>query len=88
MKDLLLVGILFAIAGCRPHRSEAEIVDIARRTAQANQKRIEDYQTPKVSLHAGEWWVFFAHKPPGYAGGHFFVRVNDETKEARYLPGE
>ena len=88
MKTLLLVGMLLTVVGCSPRLTEAEVVSIARRAAEEHRTRVDDYQSPKVSLRSGEWWVFFDHKPPGYPGGHFFVRVNDKTKDALYLPSE
>ena len=34
------------------------------------------------------WTVFYELKPPTPPGGHFFVSVNDQTKEARLAHGE
>ena len=34
------------------------------------------------------WTVFFELKPPTPPGGHFMVWVDDQTKEAKLMPGE
>ena len=88
MKTLLLVGMLLTVVGCGPRLTEAEVVNIARRTAEEHGKRVDDYLSPKVDWRSGKWWVFFDHKVPSYPCAHFFVHVNDKTKDALYLPGE
>jgi hypothetical protein len=70
--------------------TESEVKKLAIDLAKQEKQNLDDYKSPMISFDSvkGQWWVWFDHKPSGYPGGDFFVRVNDKTKSAEFLPGE
>jgi hypothetical protein len=88
---LSVVCFIAVSVGCATtrHLTEADVIDIAQSAAVKEGYRLEDYKQPSASYDAKDksWWVFYDHKPPGFPGGHFSVRVYDETKEAQLFHG-
>lgn len=68
---------------------ESEVIKIAQEAAVAGGYQLSDYLEPTIDFDQDrkEWRVFFDHTPPGQPGSHFSVWVNDQTGEARIVPG-
>jgi len=70
--------------------TESEVLKMAVDLAKQKKLNLNDYKSPTIDFDSikKDWWVSFDHKPPGYPGGHFVIRVNDKTRKVDFFPGE
>ena len=68
---------------------QAEVIRIAKQTAERQGVRLRDFKEPRVRYELSQnrtWFLLFDGKRP-MPGNHFFVSVDDRTGEAVLIGG-
>ena len=67
-----------------------EVMEIAKRTAEREGMNLDNYKEPEASyqsVRAKTWQVYFEGKAAA-SGKHFYIYMDDESEQTRFMPGE